>query len=40
MTFAVGINLPWVGRDYDHDFGNNMTRKPDVTYDLRPTRSN
>lgn len=36
MSFTVGINLPWVDGDYDHDFGNNMTRKQDVTYNLRP----
>ena len=36
MSFTVGINLPWVDGNYDHDFGNNMTRKVDVTYDLRP----
>lgn len=36
MTFTVGINLPWIDDQYDHDFGYNMTRKPDVAYDLQP----
>lgn len=37
MTFTVGINLPWIDGQYDHDFGYNMTRKEDVSYDPSPT---
>ena len=40
MTFTVGINLPWIDDQYDHDFGYNMTRKPDVSYDPTPTFQN
>ncbi|MCJ8306057.1 MAG: hypothetical protein HRU07_03320 [Nitrosopumilus sp.] len=39
MTFTVGINLPWIDDQYDHDFGYNMTRKEDVSYDPKPTFS-
>ena len=39
MSFTVGINLPWVDDQYDHDFGYNMTRKPDVPDEshIKPT---
>lgn len=39
MTFTVGINLPWVDGQYDHDFGYNVTRKQDVDYEPNPTFS-
>ena len=39
MTFTVGINLPWVDGQYDHDFGYNVTRKPDIDYEPNPTFS-
>jgi len=39
MTFTVGVNLPWVDGQYDHDFGYNMTRKQDVDYEPNPTFS-
>ncbi len=34
--FVTGINLPWIDGQYDHDFGYNMTRKPDISYDPKP----
>ena len=39
MSFTVGINLPWIDDQYDHDFGYNMTRKPDVPDEshIKPT---
>ena len=39
MSFTVGVNLAWVDREYDHDFGTNVTRDHDnnshipVSYD-------
>ncbi|WP_299292095.1 hypothetical protein [Nitrosopumilus sp.] len=41
--FTVGLNLAWIGRDYDHDIGTNMTRDHDngnhiaVPYDSAET---
>lgn len=40
MNFTVGINLPWIDNQYDHDFGYNMTRKPDISYEPNPTFQN
>lgn len=37
MTFTVGINLPWIDDQYDHDFGYNMTRKDDISYEPNST---
>ena len=38
-NFVVGINLPWLDDQYDHDFGYNMTRKPDIDFEPNPTFS-
>jgi len=40
MSFVVGINLPWIDGQYDHDFGYNMTRNPDIDYKPNPTFQN
>lgn len=39
MSFTLGINLPWVDGEYDHDFGYNATRNPHIDYEPNPTFS-
>ena len=30
QDFTVGINLAWLDKEYDHDFGTNQTREHDL----------
>ena len=32
MTFTVGINLPWIDGQYDHDFGSLALINSDETH--------